>query len=181
MSLVEGFFVARHTASTLGRIAVLAMVALVVEACGDDHEDTGSAVAAACSSSCNATSGRCNVGNLAPGCSALCDLGYSLVPACGAAYQNYVNCAGASPIVSCNGNAVTVAVTVPPCLDQLGSYLDCAVKQTLTGCVELPLENGACVDAKLGNRATACIGAPTGCSLLTGTVQAGGLGVYCCP
>jgi hypothetical protein len=172
----------RHTASTLARLALAAALALAAEACGDDHEDTGSAVRAACNSSCQKTSGQCNLINLAPGCTELCDLGYSLAPACGAAYQNYVACAGDMPTLSCTGN--TVSVSVLPCTDQLGAYLNCAVNQVLTGvCVNLPFENSACAAQNLPNRATACVGAPPNCTVLTGiAVQGGGgLGVFCCP
>jgi hypothetical protein len=180
MSAAEHRRTARHTASFLTRIALVAALALTAAACGDDHEDTGSAVNAACTSSCQKSSGQCGVVNVAPGCATLCDLGYALVPACGSVYQNYVTCAGNAPVLSCNGNSVTVSVMVP-CLNELGAYLNCAVDQALTGCVDLPLVNGACVDQKLGNAAKACLGAPVGCSLLTGTVQAGGLGLFCCP
>jgi hypothetical protein len=113
-------------------------------------------------------------------CSLLCKLGYSLAPSCAATYQDYVSCAGAQPIVSCNGNTVSVNVSVPPCLDRLGNYIGCAVTQ-IKACVQLPLDDGACQQAKLGNVAQACIGAPAGCSLLDGTAQGGGLGVFCCP
>lgn len=173
---------ARHTASTLARFALAVSLALSAEACGDDHDDTGSAVAAACSSSCQKTSGQCGLVNLAPSCAALCDIGYTLTPACGPSYQSYVACAGDNPVLSCTGNTVSVSVELP-CPDQLRAYLDCAVNHVLSGsvCVDLPIENQACVDQKLGNRATACVGGPPGCSLLTGTAQAGGLGIFCCP
>jgi hypothetical protein len=160
-------------------VCLVAAFTAAVSACGDD-DDPGSAVAAACSSSCNNTAGHCNLPAVtAADCASLCDLGYVLSPSCAGPYQAYVACAGEQPLLSCNGNSVTVQVGVP-CLDKLSSYLACAVT-SLKVCVNLPLSDGACVQAKLGNYAQACVGAPAGCSLLDGTAQGGGIGVFCCP
>jgi hypothetical protein len=162
----------------LVQFGLAATFALAVGACGGD-DDPGAGVAAACNSSCSKTAGQCNLPTItATDCSSLCDLGYVLAPACGGPYQAYVACAGAQPLVACNGNAVTVEVGVP-CLNELASYLSCAAT-SIKVCVNLPLSDGACVQAKLGNHAQACVGAPAGCSLLDGTAQAGGIGVFCC-
>jgi hypothetical protein len=102
-----------------------------------------------------------------------------LAPACAATYEDYVHCTGASPLLQCNGNNLTVEVGAP-CLDELGNYLGCALGH-IDACFELPLDDPACAQAKMGPHARACIGNQVGCTLLTGTVQAGGLGVFCCP
>jgi hypothetical protein len=163
----------------LAQFGLAATFALAVGACGDDDDDPGAAVAAACSSSCNTTAGQCNLPAVtASNCATVCDLGYVLAPACGGPYQAYVACAGTQPLLACNGSSVTVQVRVP-CLNELTNYLACAVT-SIKVCVDLPLSDGACVQAKLGNQAQACVGAPAGCSLLDGTLQAGGAGVFCC-
>jgi hypothetical protein len=164
----------------LAQFGLAAIFALAAGACGDDDDDNpGRAVAAACSDSCNKTSGHCNLpAAVAANCATACDLGYVLAPACGGPYQAYVACAGTQPLLSCNGNSVTVDVGVP-CLNELTSYLTCAVT-TIKVCVDLPLSDAACVQAKLGDHARACVGAPAGCGLLDGTAQAGGIGVFCC-
>ena len=162
----------------LAQLGIAAAFALAVGACGDD--DPRAAVEAACNSSCNTTAGQCNLPAVTVAdCATLCDLGYVLAPACGGPYQAYVSCAGTQPLLACNGNSVTVDVGVP-CLNELANYLTCAVT-TIKVCVNLPLSDGACVQANLGNHAQACVGAPAGCSLLDGTAQAGGIGVFCCP
>ena len=163
-------------------LALASVLTLALEACGDDNDDPGSQVNAACTASCNATAGKCNLpAVVASDCALLCDAGYTVAPACASTYQDYVTCAGQNPLVACNGSAVTVQVNVP-CLDKLTNYIGCEVTH-IQACLDLPLDNGSCVDAKLGNTARACVGAPLGCQLLTG-VQAGaqaGVGVYCCP
>lgn len=164
----------------IGGLLVAATV-FVLPACGSDHEDPGAGVAAACNSSCNATSAHCNLSITEPACANLCGLGYTIAPACAATYQGYVECTGASPLVACNGSSVTVNVSVP-CLDQLGNYLTCAVGN-IGACFDVPLDNAACTQAKLGPNARACLGQPpAGCTLLAG-VQAGtqtSAGVFCC-
>ncbi|HEX4340502.1 MAG TPA: hypothetical protein VH062_31555 [Polyangiaceae bacterium] len=186
MSIVQS----RGRAQALGSLFVTALV-FVLQACGDDHENPGSAVAAACGSSCNATAGQCNLPVVtAQNCAVLCDLGYSVAPACADHYRAYVDCAGASPLIACSGSSVSVDVSIPPCLDELGSYLSCAATN-IQLCLDLPLDDGACVQAKMGPHARACVGTATGCTLLTGavvanTTQAGpsggtGAGVFCCP
>jgi hypothetical protein len=68
---------------------------------------------------------------------------------------------------------------VPPCLNELQNYVGCAVSH-LQLCLRLPLEDGACTDAKLGNVAEACAGAPpAGCQVLAGVAQTAG--IFCCP
>src|SRR5258708_7321268 len=75
---------------------LVATTVFVLQGCGGDHEDPGSGVAAACSSSCSATAGQCNLPVVtAQNCATLCDVGYTLAPACAAAYQTYVDCSGA--------------------------------------------------------------------------------------
>ncbi len=168
----------RKRVPALAAIIVAASV-IALAACGDD-DDPGSAVKQACDSSCGVTAGSCNLGVTAQDCAALCGLGYTLAPACASTYEAYVHCAGASPLLECNGSSVTVDLNAPACLDQLGSYLNCAVGH-INACFELPLDDGACTQANMGPHARACIGTQVGCTLLTGTVQAGGLGIFCCP
>lgn len=146
--------------------------------CGSD-DDPGTAVQAACNSSCQASAGSCNLAITANECAALCGLGYTLAPACAATYEDYVHCAGATPLLECKGSTVTVDVGAP-CLNELGNYLTCAVGH-ISACFELPLDDAACTQANMGPHARACIGNQVGCTLLTGTVQAGGIGVFCCP
>ena len=167
------------SARRLAQFGLAATFALAVGACGDDDDDPGAAVRAACDDSCTKTDGQCNlpVGAKA-NCATACDFGYLLAPTCGGPYQAYVACAGEQPLLSCNGNSVTVDVGVP-CVNELTNYLTCAVT-SIKVCVDLPLSDGACVQAKLGNHAHACVGPPDGCSLLDGTAQAGGIGVFCC-
>ena len=165
-------------ARRLVQACLAAAFALAVGACGDD-DNPGSAVAAACSSSCHTTAGQCNLPAInETDCARWCSLGYVLSPACAGPYQAYVACAGEQPLLTCNGNSVTVQVGVP-CLDKLSSYLACAAT-SLKVCVNLPLSDAACVQANIGNHAQACVGAPAGCALLDGTAQAGGVGVFCC-
>ncbi|HEX3595586.1 MAG TPA: hypothetical protein VHU80_10800 [Polyangiaceae bacterium] len=164
------------------------VVLSALQACGDDHEDAGSAVAAACNSSCNATAGKCQLPVVtAQACATLCDLGYSVAPACAGRYQTYVNCTGASPLIACTGNTVAVNVSVPPCLNELGDYLTCAAGN-IQLCIDLPLDDGACTQASMPPHARACVGSQAGCQLLTGieaavngSTSGGGVGVVCCP
>jgi len=165
-------------ASVLASLVLAALVAL--PACGSDHDDPASAVQAACNSSCAASSGSCNLAITAQDCETLCGLGYTLAPACASTYEDYVHCAGSAPLVACNAASVTVDVGGVACLNQLGDYLTCAVGH-INACFELPLDDAACTQANMAPHARACIGNQVGCALLTGTVQAGGLGVFCCP
>lgn len=168
---------ARQRASLVGFVAI-SLCLTVLAACGDD-DDPQAAVHAACNASCTSTAGSCNVAATESGCETLCDLGYNLAPACAGTYEAYVHCAGASPLLECHGNQVSVDVGGPACLDELGNYLTCAVGH-INACFELPLDDAACVQANMGQHARACIGTPANCTLLTGTVQAGGVGVFCC-
>jgi hypothetical protein len=168
----------RKLAPVVATIAALAFSGLL--GCGSDREDDpATAVQAACNSSCQASAGSCNLAITANECASLCGLGYTLAPACATTYQDYVHCAGASPLLECTGSSITVDVGAP-CLDKLGNYLSCAVGH-ISACFELPLDDAACTQAKMGPHARACIGTQVGCTLLTGTVQAGGIGVFCCP
>ena len=169
----------------LAQFGLAATFALAVGACGDDNDNPGAAVAAACDDSCTKTAGQCNLPAVTKAnCATACDFGYLLAPACAGPYQAYVGCAGRQPLLSCNGNAVTVDVDVP-CVNELTSYLTCAVT-SIKVCVDLPLNDASCVQANLGNHARACVGTPDGCSVLTGavvsagTAQAGGVGIFCC-
>lgn len=202
----ESFYDPRRmaTGSSRKRASVLAAIAaslslVAVAACGDDHvggidagsrtttardsgtDGPGSAVQAACNSSCAATSGSCSLPPVtAQDCAALCGLGYALAPACATTYEAYVHCAGASPLLQCDGNSITGEVGVSACLNELGDYLTCAISDINT-CLELPLNDAACTRTNTGPHARACIGTQVGCTLLTGTFQAGRIGVFCCP
>ena len=164
----------------LGALAALAALPSI-HGCGDDHEDPAASVRAACNDSCSRTAGSCNLpGVTVQDCAILCDLGYNLAPACASTYQSYVACAKAAPLLACSGTSVSVDVAAPACLNQLGQYLTCAVGN-IQACFELPLDDGACTQQNMGPHARACVGTPPNCTLLTGTVQAGGVGVFCCP
>ncbi len=172
---------------TLLRIGPLAGIASVLPilvalaGCGnDDNGNVAAAEQSSCNGSCSAAVTMCPTSaSLVSACSTLCQIGYDISPACAGQYAAYLQCAEASPVVQCTSSSVTVTVEVPPCLNQLGDYITCAAGH-IAACLDLPLADGACTDAKLGTTAKACVGTTAGCSLLDGTAQAGGFGIFCC-
>ena len=168
--------------SSFVRVALVALLPLGLIHCGSDNNNDGaSQVAAACDGACNATIGTCN---LPPGtlqsCQSGCQLGYTIAPSCASAYAAYTDCAKQQPLVSCSGNSVTVTASVPPCFDQLDSYLCCAVGH-ISICLALPLDDAGCTDASRPH-ANACVGNQPTCQLFAGAMaDTAGAGIYCCP
>jgi hypothetical protein len=158
------------------------LLAALVSACGDDDDDDGSAqVAAACDQACQRIAGDCALpAPTVTDCSNGCQLGTVLAPACTGTYKAYIDCTRERPLVACSGDAVTVTASAPTCLAPLGDFLVCGV-ENINACVDLPLQDGECASAGLGNRAVACVGQAAGCALYEGSLRAGGFGLYCCP
>ena len=176
-------FASASARSFVFRLGLVLFVPFALANCGSDDNNSGaSQVAAACDGACNATIGTCNLpsGTLSA-CQAGCQLGYTIAPSCGSAYAAYTDCAKQQPLVSCSGNSVTVTASIPPCFDELDTYLSCAAGH-ISLCLALPLDDAACSTANLPPHANACVGTQPSCQLLDGAMAGtAGVGIYCCP
>ena len=109
-----------------------------------------------------------------------CQFGFTLAPACSAAYQTALNCVGGRPFVTCTNQSITVSTAIAECADELAAYLAC-VPGSIVPCLDAPLGDAQCTAAGMPPHAKVCLGEmPAGCQLFEGTVRAGGVGSFCC-
>lgn len=164
---------------TRGLIAASAI--LLCFGCGDERSDS-ERIAAACKDACGSVAPGCGLETPMESCRAACELGGSLSSGCAREYEGYLSCAAdQTPLVSCDGDSVTISASVSVCVSPLTSYLGCAATAASPACLDAPEQNADCEAEGLGTRATVCAGEPAGCNLLEGSLRAEGAGLFCCP
>lgn len=154
-------------------------------ACSDDDDDDDDepTPAETCAAACNAQLAGCvQTAESVRACSMTCQAGFTLVPACSAAYRAALHCIGAQPFLTCADESIILSVATASCTDELASYLTCAAESAVPACLDAPLGSSQCREAGLPPRARICAGeVPLGCELYEGTMRAGGVGTFCCP
>ncbi len=162
------------------RLVLVGLMLVPVSGCGgDDEEDP---VISACESICQDITNGCALLQPNPSdCAAACELGGAIQPDCKEDYAAVIQCADERPLLTCQGDTISVSLSAPACLELLGGYVTCAAANLLPVCVPLPVLNAGCDTPGLP-QATACVGVVEGCEQQVGaTAGSNGAGIYCCP